>query len=541
MKKKWVLFLSCFLLGACSAPSKADQSEQTDALRFMSVSELTTLDTAALLDVPDVIAHTAVFEGLYTRNEQDELIPAVASAMPEISNEGKTYRIPLRKDAKWSNGDPVTAHDFVYAWRKTIDPKNGLIYSFLLRETLENAVAISDGKAPVDTLGVQAVDTHTLEIKLETAKSYFVSLLAFPTFFPQNQKVVEKYGDTYGSDSEKVVYNGPFVMEDWTQSAQKWTLVKNSHYWDQKNVRATQMQFDVVKETATAVNLFESGQLDMATITGEIAKQNQTHPDYHSYPTATMNYIRLNQKRKGKDTPLKNEDLRKALALGIDKENLVKNIIADGSTPLYGAITQGFVKNPVTQEEFRAEAGDLMTYDQKQALAYWKKAQAALGNEITLDLLVTDDGLYKQMAESLKGSLEELFSGLTISLRVLPTETALNLGRESDYDLFLIHWTPDYQDPISTLNTLYTGNDRNYSNPRYDQLLDEATNTYATDPEKRWQALIQAEKEVIEHTAGMIVLSQNQHTILKNDQVKGLTYHTFASPLTLKDIYKETD
>ncbi|GGD05043.1 peptide ABC transporter substrate-binding protein [Enterococcus wangshanyuanii] len=527
------------IISGCSG-TKQEEAAKTTPLRLMSASELTTLDTSVMLDFPDAIVQTAAFEGLYALDDKDQLIPAAAKEMPEISEDGKTYTIKLREDAKWSNDDPVTAKDFEYAWKKMIDPENGYVYSFLVKDTILNAEAISDGEKPVDELGVKAIDDQTLEVKLKEAKPYFTSVLAFPTFFPQNQKVVEELGTDYGTTSENVVYNGPFIVENWKQTDLSWDLKKNESYWDHENVKSDSIHYEVIKEASTALNLFEDGQLDVATITGELAKQNQSNPDYHSYPTATMNYIRLNQKRKGKDTPLKNENLRKALALGIDKENLVNNIIADGSKPLYGAVTEGFVSNPETGVDFREEAGDLMTYDEKAALSYWEQAKKELGDSITIDLMVTDDGSYKKMGESLQGSLEKLFSGLTINVTALPTETALNLSRESDYDMFLIYWTPDYQDPISTLNMLRSGNDRNYSNPTYDGLLDDASQKYATELQKRWETLIAAEKEAIEETAGMIIISQNQQSVLQNPQVKGLSYHTFAAPLTLKNVYKET-
>ncbi|MGC6769139.1 peptide ABC transporter substrate-binding protein [Enterococcus sp. LJL51] len=531
------LITAGIILTACSGGGQKKSEEQP--MQLMSASELTTLNTSVMLDFPDAIVQTAAFEGLYALDEEDEIIPAVAKELPEISEDGKTYTIKLREDAVWSNDDPVTAHDFEFAWKKMIDPANGLVYSFLIVETIQNGGEISNGEKKPEELGVKALDDYTLEIKLTDAKPYFTSLLAFPTFFPQNQKVVEEQGDDYGTASDTVVYNGPFLVENWKQTDLSWDLVKNDKYWDKENVKSDKIHYEVVKEASTALNLFEDGQLDVATITGEIAKQNQNNEDFHSYPTATMNYIRLNQTRDGKDTPLKNENLRKAIALGIDKETLVNNIIADGSKPLYGAVTEGFVSNPATGQDFREEAGDLMTYDKEAAVEYWKKAQAELGEKVKIELMVTDDGSYKKMGESIQGTLQELFPGLTIDVKALPTETALNFGRESDYDMFLIYWTPDYKDPISTLKMLYSGNDRNYSNPTYDQLLDDASEKYALEPEKRWETLIAAEKLVIEETAGMIIISQNQQSVLQNPKIKGLNYHTFGAPLTLKNVALE--
>lgn len=534
-----VLLAATLFFTSCSTGQSKEANQKNRPINLMSESELTTLDTSNMLDFPDAIVQTAAFEGLYALDKDDEVVPAVAKEMPDISEDGKTYTIRLREDATWSNDDPVTAQDFETAWKKMIDPENALVYSFLLIDTMENAEAISEGKKDVDELGVKALDDYTLEIKLTEAKPYFTSLLAFPTFFPQNQKAIEEFGDEYGSSSEKVVYNGPFIVENWDQSKTDWDLTKNEHYWDQENVKAEKIHYDVVKESSTALNLYNDGQLDVATLTGEMAKQNANHEDFESYPTATMNYIRLNQKRKNKDTPLKNENLRKALALGVDKENLVNNVIADGSKPLYGAITKDFVTNEETGKDFRQDAGNLMKYDKKQALAYWEEAKKELGDEVTLELLVTDEGNYKKMGESIQYQWQDLFDGLTINVKSMPTESALNLGRDSDYDMFLIYWTPDYKDPISTLNTMYSGNDRNYSNKSYDKLLDDASEKYANNPEKRWEMLVEAEKELMENTAGMISISQNQQSVLQSKEISGMEYHTFAAPVTLKNIQRK--
>ena len=353
--------------------------------------------------------------------------------------------------------------------------------------------------------------------------------------------MVETFGSDYGTNSESIVFNGPFIVEDWQQSQMDWRLKKNPAYWNHSTIPTEEIHFQVIKETSTALNLFEDDQLDVAIVTGEIAKQMQNSETFQSYPAATMDYIRLNQQRGGQATPLANENLRKALALGIDKDNLITNIMADGSKPLDGAITEGFVRNPKTGEDFRSEAGSLMQYDPEQALSFWQRAQEELGESITLDLLTTDDSGYKKMGESLQWALEDLFDGLTVTMRSMPAEVALNTASESDYDLFLIYWTPDYQDPYSTLKMMYSGNNRHYSNPEYDRLLDEARFTYALEPEKRWQSMIAAEKELMENTAGMIVLSQNQNSVLQKLTISGLNYHTFAAPMSLRNVTNDLE
>ncbi len=538
-----VLGLALFVTG-CSTGTKKEESKGSDSkvVNLMSATELTSLDTTSMLDFPDAIVQTAAFEGLYALDDKDKIIPAAAKALPKISADGKTYTIELRKDGKWSNGDKVTAKDFIFAWKKLADPKNSRIYNFLVQDTILNGAEVAEGKKSVNELGVKAIDDYTIEIQLKEAKPYFTSILAFPPFFPQNEKYVTSKGEKYGSSSENTLYNGPFVVKNWKQTDLNWDLAKNTKYWDKSDVKSDKIHYEVVKETSTALNLYQADQLDVATLSGVIASENKDNPELQTKPTGTISYIRLNEKRDNAATPLANENLRKALALGIDKETIIKNIVADGSEPIYGLIPSGFVKNPETGEDFRKESGDLMKYNKKEALRYWQAAQKELGNSLTLDLMVNDDSSYKKMAESIQGSLQELFTGLKITVTSLPTETALNTAKEGDYDMFLIYWTPDYQDPISTLNILATDSPSNsvhYSNPTYDKLLAEASTTYANEPEKRWENLIAAEKEVIENTAGTIVLSQKKDAVLQKTTVKGIEYHTFAAPVTLKHVYKK--
>ncbi len=539
------LLIICIVtvLSACGGENTENSNDVNGEhiIRMMSLSELTSLDPAAMLDFPDAIIQNASFEGLYFLDENDEVQPGVASDLPDISADGKTYTFTLRENAKWSNGDAVTAADFEYAWKRMIDPENGFLYNFLMHDLIENASEIATGEMDPETLGVRAVDTYLLEVNLTNPAQYFTSLMVFPIFFPQNREVVETFGSDYGTNSDSIVFNGPFIVEDWQQSQMDWRLKKNPAYWDHSTIPTEEIHFQVIKETSTALNLFEDDQLDVAIVTGEIAKQMQNSETFQSYPAATMDYIRLNQQRGGQATPLANENLRKALALGIDKVNLITNIMADGSKPLDGAITEGFVRNPKTGEDFRSEAGSLMQYDPKQALSFWQRAQEELGESITLDLLTTDDSGYKKMGESLQWALEDLFDGLTVTMRSMPAEVALNTASESDYDLFLIYWTPDYQDPYSTLKMMYSGNNRHYSNPEYDRLLDEARFTYALEPEKRWQSMIAAEKELMENTAGMIVLSQNQNSVLQKLTISGLNYHTFAAPMSLRNVTNDLE
>ncbi|MGX7419869.1 peptide ABC transporter substrate-binding protein [Carnobacterium gallinarum] len=531
-------------LASCGAStdkqSKDDSKVGSKTLNLMVASEVTTLDSLNMLDFPDAVVQTAIFEGLYALDSDEKVTPGVAKELPEISEDGKTYTIKLREDAVWSNGTKVTANDFVYAWKKLADPAEGLVYSFLIQQTILNGAEVVTGEKPVDELGVKAIDDYTLEVQLSEPKPFFTSVLTFPVFFPQNQEFVEKQGDSYGASSDKVIYNGPFTIKEWKQGQLGWDLKKNETYHDKKNVKSDTIHYEVIKESSTALNLYDNDELDVATLTGVLASENTTHPDFISKPTAIINYVRLNQKRDGQATPLANENVRKALALGLDKKTMAEKVIADGSNGLDGMIPSGFVGNPETNEDFRKQAGDVMSFDKKAALSYWEKAKKELGKStIEVELMVTDDGVYKKMGEYLQGNWEENLPGLKISIRSMPTEAALNFARESNYDMFLIYWAPDYQDPISTLNVFKTTNAMSYSNPKYDELLEKASTTYALDLEKRWETLIEAEKFLLEDTAGTVAVSQRNDAILQKDTVEGIDYHSYGAPIVLKGAYKK--
>lgn len=177
-------------------------------------------------------------------------------------------------------------------------------------------------------------------------------MLTFPVFFPQNQEFVEKQGDNYGTTNETVIYNGPFTMGKWKQGELGWDLKKNPTYHDKKNVKSDLIHYEVIKESSTALNLFDNDQLDVATLTGVIASENTENQDFLSVPTSIINYVRLNQKRNGQATPLANENVRKAMALALDKETMADKVVADGSNALNGLIPSGFVGNPKRMKIF---------------------------------------------------------------------------------------------------------------------------------------------------------------------------------------------
>lgn len=533
------------LLVSCSSSPEKKSSDKTKkevsirTLNLMEESEIGSMDTIFTQDEPSINAQANVFEGLYQLDEKDNVIPAVAKELPVISEDGKTYTINLREDAKWSNGDGVTANDFVFAWRKMATPSNQANYFFLLDGTILNGSAIIKEEKQPEELGVNAIDAYTLEVKLEKPVAYFTSLLTFSPFYPQNEKFVTEKGKEYGTSSEAIVSNGPFLMENWDQSSTTWDLVKNPDYYDADTVKSEQIHFSVLKETNTVFNLFESGELDVGILSGDFATQNIDNPDYQVIQRSKVFYMKLNQLRNEKPSIFSNENVRKAVAYGLDKKGLTEKILADGSEAVFGFIPHNFVSNPVTGQEFRDEAGDLAKTDEAKAQSYLAEAEKELNGKIEIELLSRDGAIDKKVAEFIQDQLQTTLPGLKINIKTVPLNNSIELTKKGDYELAIASWGPDYQDPMTFLENSVTGNNSNYSSKTYDNLISDASTIYANDLAKRWKTLIAAEKVLVEEDAALIPLYQQARGQLVRKGVTGIQVHSFGATATYKYAFIE--
>lgn len=261
----------------------------------------------------------------------------------------------------------------------------------------------------------------------------------------------------------------------------KWDLVKNPEYYDADKVKIEKIHVDVVKEAVTAFNLFEDDQLDMAEIFGEYVKQNQDNPLMHTAPMSRVYYFKMNQKIDGKDTIFANSDVRKALAYALDKESLINDVLADGSVASYGYIPKGFVYNPEPGADFREDAGNLMETDKDKALEHWDAAKKAIGDNIQIEMLTSDTDAEKKVAEFIQYQLEDALPGLKVDIKAVPLNNSIELTRNSEYELAIGRWGPDYQDPMTYLASLRSPNNTNYESKEYNDLLDKIENDYANN------------------------------------------------------------
>lgn len=553
-KKKWwksgALLLTAGILVACGNEAESETSSSSSSegnlaeeqvLNLVEIAELPTGDTALATDTVSFTVFNNVNEGLYRLDKDSQPVPALAQEEATVSEDGLEYTFKLREDATWSNGDPVTAKDFVYAWKRVVDPATAASYSYLF-EGIKNATAIISEGADPETLGVEAISDYELKVTMETPVPYFVSLMAFPTFFPQNEAFVEEQGDKYGTSAETMVFNGPFTFTEWDGTNLNWTYEKNDDYWDAENVFLEQINVEVIKETSTALNLYDSGQIDRVNLTGEFAKQYKDNADYTVETEARTSYLQLNQERDGKETLLANENLRKAIATSYDHELLVNEILANGSQTVGGLVPSELASNPTSGEDFRAESGDYLAFDADAAKEYWEAAKTELGTDtITLELLGDDDESNKKIGAYMKDQIETNLPGVKITLKNVPFKSRLELQTKQDYDLVLGGWGADFADPVNFIDLMTSESPYNrssYSNAEFDELVALSKGENATDVDARWTNLLDAEKILLDE-AGVAPLFQRAAATLQKEYVKDIYNHQVGAKYTYKNAYIE--
>ncbi|MCM1598137.1 peptide ABC transporter substrate-binding protein [Latilactobacillus sakei] len=515
------------LLAACGS-SGSKNAGSTDTVSFSTTDVISTMDPALNTDVIGAQALTDTMEGLY-RYEGKTIKPAIATKVVKPTNNGLTYTFPLRKDAKWSNGKAVTAEDFVYAWRRVVDPKVGSQYAYIY-EGIENAAAITSGKQPVSSLGVVAKDKHTLQVTLEKPIPYFSQLMTSSTFFPVYPDAVKKAGKSYGTNAKTLVFNGPYKLSGWNGPDSAWKEVKNTNYWNAKAVKVKTLKYQVVKDPSTALNLFQSNKLDRTNISGDTAKQMKNDAHYSTQQQASTFYMQVNQ---AKNPIFKNAKIRQAISMTINRKELVSQVLGDGSAPVASLTPKNMSFDPTTKKDFtselNAEGKKNTTYNPKEATKLWKEGLAETGQTgktFNYTLLGDDTDVAKKQAEYLQDTLEKNLPGLKVTLANVPFKTRLTRSDNGDFDMVVSAWNADFPDPITFLDLFVTGGDNNngkWSNAEYDAQIKASKTENANNDEARWQNLIKAQ-DIMNKESGVIPLYQTGRAYLTNSSVKGLDY-----------------
>lgn len=523
-----------------SGNEKSLEKDDEQILNLIEIYEFSSMDSALAKDVVTFNVLTNVNEGLFRLDEDNQAIPALAVEEPDISEDGLTYTFTLR-EANWSNGTPITSADFVYAWQRAIDPTTESPYGpYMMAGTVANAEAIAAGEMEPSELGIEAPDESTLVVTLERPVPYFISLMAFPTFFPQNEAFVTEAGNAYATNADQVLYNGPFTLARWESSGTTWSMKKNEEYWDAETVVLKTINVDVVKDPADAVELYTSDEKDRSYLVGELAKQYADDPEVIKEQSPSIFYLKFNQLRDGKRTVLANENIRKALSQAYNKEDIVESIVADGSVPANYLVPTEFAFDE-SGEDFRSINGDMLEFNAEKAAELWKIGLEEEGlDEITLEFLGEDHELFIKLNEELKVQLEENLEGLTVNIKTVPFEGLLQLEEERDYDFLHTGWSPDYLDPMTFIDLFVTNSPLNlmsYTNEEFDALVETAKGELAQDQDARWEALAEAERILIEEDAAIAATFQMGYMSLQKPYVKNIIKNPFGSEYSYKWAY----
>lgn len=531
MKKRVLAtFLSMAMVAGlatgCGTPGggKSDGDSADGKVFRYAVNTLpTTLDPTKGQSIGDNEIQHAITEGL-TRNTAGDVKPGIAESWDE-SEDGLTYTFHLRKDAKWSDGEPITAADFEYSWKRLVNPETASPYAFI-GDCLKNGQAIEQGKMDVEELGVKAVDDTTLEVTLEHPTSYFLSLIGSSgQYAPLRQDIVEKYGTDFAATSEKNVYSGPFVMTSSEDNV--WTFEKNDNYWDKDSINLDKCELNYVENPDTQLSMYEAGDLDYVQVPTAYVSDYKDKADV--FANGNVDFCYINSKS---DNPvLGNKNFRLALNYALNRNDYNKLANADTYTAFNGLVFPGLQAKGTTY----GEAYDLNSYsypldgDQDKATEYLNAAMQELGianaSDITVEVVTTDADSSKRIVETLQ---EQWQNALGINVKIRQVTYADIYGKvfpEHDYEIGYGGWGSDYDDPYSYLELFKSDSSYNYSqyeNPEVDQLLIASQDEPDTD--KRMDELNQAEQDILADGAFVPLQARNIYYML-DDDTTGINFY----------------
>jgi oligopeptide transport system substrate-binding protein len=486
------------------------------------------MDSATTTDEVSFNILVNVIEGLYRLDENARPVPAQAEKA-DISEDGLTYTFTLRDGIKWSNGDPVTSQDFKYAWLRVLDPDTASQYAYIISTFVEGAADYNEGNGDPEGVAIEAPDDKTLEVKLASPSPFWLGLTSFYTYYPQNQKFVEEQGEDYAQSADALIYNGPYILTEFNPTNGV-TLVKNADYWDKANVDIEQVEGRIVKELDTAVNLHESGDLDITEIDSQYVNEYKDSPDFDQRTTFVCFYLSFNEEVPA----FQNANIRKAFQIGYDRNALAQKILNDGSVPASGLVPDG-IAGPGDQTFREAEGPTVPEYNPKEAKRLYEQGLEEVGGEApTIELLSYDASTARDAATFFQSQFEDNL-GAKIEVKIQPFDRKLELESNGEFQLSYQGWGADYNDPMTFLDLWETDSSFNtggYSNERYDALISQAKKE--TDQAKRMDLLLEAERLLIEEDASCAPMIFEGEVRLIEPYIKGFIYQPYGGALDVK-------
>ena len=524
MKKLLSLLLSCLMIVSLVGCGSSD--DDTSTYTYSSELDIKNLDSSDADDGCSLKAIHAVIDGLTKTDKEGKIVNGLAKESI-LSEDGLTHTYKLREDAKWTNGDDVTAHDFVYAWQRIFAKKGSYYYMFCDGiASIEGAQALSDKinngeeltQEDLDSMAVKAIDDKTLEVKTTVRVSFFDELLAFPCFFPINEKFCEEQGDNYGKNANAILGNGAFMMTNWEPGSIA-EFKKNPDYYEADTVKIEKLVMKLVQDPKVAAQSFEAGETDYAPITSDLVDKYKDNEAFVQVPDGFVYYLSVNFR----NSDLANSNIRHAISLAINRDDLCENVLKDGSRGSTGYVPSQVSMSP-SGTDFRDDAGKILYYDLKEAQSKLDAGLKELGkSEVKIRITYgTDESPMDVIATYLQNALSKL-KGLKVEMVATTKQDRIyNKQKNGDYDLAVTRWGPDYSDPTTFLTIIISNNSNNYGqwkNDEYDELMAKAASE--SDVDKRWQYLVDAEKILVNDLGSMPVFEKGSAT-LQNPKVKNL-------------------
>ncbi|MCY9801959.1 ABC transporter substrate-binding protein [Vibrio scophthalmi] len=492
-------------------------------------TEVATIDPHKSQGVPESHVIADLLEGLVGQDANGNIIPGVADSWETADN--KTFTFHLRKDAKWSNGDPVTAHDFVYSFQRSVDPMTASPYSWYMEYTkMKNAKDIIAGKADKSTLGVKALDDQTLVVELDSPVPYFVMMMGHTTTKPVHKATVEKFGDQW-TKPENFVGNGAFVVDKWVVN-ERLVLKRNEQYWDNDKTVLNQVTFLPIENQVTEMNRFLSGEIDF---TNELPLEHfkrlsKEHPESVSVVGNLCTYYYLFNTKKA---PFDDVRVRQAVSYTIDRNIVANAIMGQGQKPAYfltPEITAGFepempAYGQMSQQERNAEAKRLL-----------EEAGYGKDNPLKFTLLYNTSENHKKVAIAL-GSMWKKSLGLNVTLENQEWKTYLSTKDSGNFEIARAGWCGDYNEASSFLTLMKSGNTTggiHYDSKAYDDLMERAITS--TSEEERKALYSEAEK-LMAKDMPIAPIYQYVKSRLLSPKVGGFPANNPEEKIYSKDLY----
>jgi oligopeptide transport system substrate-binding protein len=506
---------------------------QDQTFNYRVLDNINSLDPQIVEDVDTSYVVSNLFEGLYNEDTTGAPVPGAAESY-DVSADNTVYTFHLR-DAKWSNGDPVKASDFVFAWRRAVDPALASPYSYFLGLAgVMNADDIVAGKMKPDQLGVEAPDDKTLVVHLNASIPYFVRMTTHPTLFPVPQAVVEKFGTDW-TKPENIVGNGAYILAENTPG-ERVTLKRNPGYWDNDKTVLDTVNFMTINDENQGLTRYLAGEVDQTDVpAGQYPSLSKQYPDQaHSVPQLCTYYFSVNVTDSQPNEALKDVNVREALYLAIDRDVIVNNVLQGGQLPAY------FFTPPATAG-FKAPIIDTEDMSQADRDAKAKELLAAAGygpdNPLTINYIYNTSDAHKKIAIAVSQMYKEKL-GVTMNIQDMEFATLLDTRHQKNYEIARNAWCGDYNEAStfeSLLESTSDQNDSGYNNADVDKLLQEAKTS--PDPNEQYQQIEQHFAEDVP----IIPIYFYAKVFMQKTDIKGWPYDNVEQLWYAKDLYKTAD